>query len=406
MAAATGAKMTIPDFRQSPREPGFVQDPYPFYDRVRAATPLFHWSDYNHLCTAHFDLTNTILRDRRFGRVAPDGFKTPVPKHLEPFYHVESFSLLDREPPDHTRLRMLVLRAFTSRRIAELEPEIAALAERLMDEFDGTDIDLLPIFAEKIPVIIIARLLGVPESLADQLLIWSHDMVSMYQARRDRSVEDRAVKSALEFRDFLTGYIAERRARPADDLITHLIAAEADGAKLSTAELISTCVLLLNAGHEATVHAIGNGVRAILKSGQMPGDLLTTPKTTLATANEILRYDPPLHMFTRYATQDVEIGGHSFKIGDVVGLLLAAANRDPARYANPAKFDIQRGGTGQLAFGAGIHFCVGAPLALLEMTTALPALFRRFPNLHLADEPNFADRYHFHGLENLRLKLV
>lgn len=398
--------MTIPNFSQSPREPGFVQDPYPFYDRVRAAAPLFHWAEYGHLCTARFDLTNAILRDRRFGRVAPDGVNTPIAQHLAPFYEVESFSLLDREPPDHTRLRMLVLRAFTSRRIAALEPEIAALCGHLIDAFDGPDIDLLPAFAEKIPVIIIARLLGVPESMADQLLVWSHDMVSMYQARRDRAVEDRAVRSALEFRDFLTGYIKERRAKPADDLITHLIAAESDGARLSTPELISTCVLLLNAGHEATVHAIGNGVRAILRSGQMPYDLLATPNAALATANEVLRYDPPLHMFTRYATQDVEIGGHSFRTGDQAGLLLAAANRDPARYANPAKFDIQRGGSGQLAFGAGIHFCVGAPLALLEMTTALPMLFRRYPKLHLASEPVFADRYHFHGLESLRLKLA
>ncbi len=397
--------MTLPILAQSPRDPDFVQDPYPFYDQARAAGPLFQWQDYSHLCTAHYDLTNTILRDRRFGRVAPDGFKTPIPKHLKPFYSVESFSLLDREPPDHTRLRMLVLRAFTSRRIAELEPEISALSERLLDAFDGNEIDLLPTFAEKIPVIVIARLLGVPETMADQLLVWSHDMVSMYQARRDRSVEDQAVASALQFRDFLTGYIEERRARPADDLITHLLAAEADGAKLSTPELISTCILLLNAGHEATVHAIGNGVRAILNSRQSPQVLFASPQAALVTATEVLRFDPPLHMFTRFATQDVEIAGHSFKAGDVIGLLLAAANRDPAKYENPGKFDIRRGGAGQLAFGAGIHFCVGAPLALLEMTIALPALFRRYPKLDFADEPVFADRYHFHGLQNLRLKL-
>ncbi len=398
--------MTLPALAQSPRDPGFVQNPYPFYDRARAAGPLFHWQDYDHLCCAGFELTNAILRDRRFGRVAPEGFRQPVPPHLEPFYAVESCSLLDREPPDHTRLRMLVLRAFTSRRIAALEPEIAALAESLIDGFAGPEIDLLSAFAEKIPVIIIARLLGVPESLADQLLVWSHDMVSMYQARRDRAVEDRAVQSATEFAGFLTGYIEERRARPADDLITHLIAAEADGAKLSPPELISTCILVLNAGHEATVHAIGNGVRAMLQSGQPAQSLLATPGQARATADEILRFDPPLHMFTRYATQEVEIGGHGFKTGDLLGLLLAAANRDPARYADPDRFDSVRGGAGQLAFGAGIHFCVGAPLALLELTVALPILFRRYPGLRLAEEPVFADRYHFHGLERLRLRLA
>ncbi len=398
--------MTLPILSQSPRDPAFVQNPYPIYDIARATGQLFHWADYGHACSAQFDLVNAILRDRRFGRVPPKGFEPTIPAHLARFYAVESHSLLDREPPDHTRIRMLVLRAFTSRRIAELGPDIALLCEKLLNDFNGIEIDLLPTFAEKLPVIIIARMLGIPESMCGQLLKWSHDMVSMYQARRDRIVEDRAIKSAQEFAEFLTSYINERRQKPADDLITHLIAAESEGAKLSMPELISTCILLLNAGHEATVHTIGNGVRAMLKSGQSAETMLGTSQSTLATANEILRFDPPLHMFTRFATQDIEIAGHSFATGDVVGLLLAAANHDSARYANPECFDIIRGGSGQLAFGAGIHFCVGAPLALLELTIALPALFRRFPRLSLADEPVFADRYHFHGLERLKLKLA
>jgi unspecific monooxygenase len=247
---------------QSPTDPAFVQDPYPFYDRARAH-PVFFWTDYGMPATANATAVGALLRDRRLGREVPADRRRPVPPHLAPFYAVEAHSMLELEPPRHTRLRGLVLRAFTSRRIAALAPEIAALAEDLAADLPA-EFDLLPAFAQKLPVIIIARLLGVPEAMAPDLLRWSNAMVGMYMAGRDRAREDAAAQAAADFAAFLRGYVEERRARPADDLITHLIAAEQDGERLTTDELISTCILLLNAGHEATVHTIGNGVKALL----------------------------------------------------------------------------------------------------------------------------------------------
>ncbi len=389
---------------QSPRAPDFVQDPYPFYDRGRAAGSLFYWEDYDLPCAAGYDAVGALLRDRRFGREAPADLRPPRPDHLAAFYALDDLSMLDREPPAHTRLRGLVLRAFTSRRIASLGPEIAALAHDLVDTLEAPEFDLLPAFAERLPVIVIARLLGAPEAMADQLLGWSHAMVAMYQARRNHAVETAANAAARDFAAFLRAHVEMRRASPTDDLISHLIAAEADGERLTTEELIATCVLLLNAGHEATVHAIGNGVRAILAEGG-PAELrFATAAATAATVEEILRFDPPLHLFTRIALEDLEVFGVRFDRGARVGCLLAAANRDPARFVDPARFAPDRRGPAQLAFGAGLHFCVGAPLARLELATALPILFARLPELALAEPPVFADRYHFRGLEALRLR--
>lgn len=389
---------------QSPRDPGFARDPYPFYVRAREAGPLFWWEDYGFPCAAGHATVGALLRDRRFGRELPGEPKPPRPGHLRDFYAIDDLSLLDREPPAHTRLRGLVLRSFTSRRIAALGPEITALAHRLIDGFEGPEVELITAFAEPLPVIIIARLLGVPEEMAPRLRLWSHDMVAMYQALRDRGVEERAAAAAREFAAFLRDHVAARRARPGDDLITHLIAAEEAGDRLSTEELVATCVLLLNAGHEATVHAIGNGVHAILANGADPAALFAEEAATAATVEEILRFDPPLHLFTRLALEEVEVFGHQFRRGETVGCLLAAANRDPARYAEPDRFDPSRGGAGQLTFGAGIHFCVGAPLARLELGLALPALFSRIPRLRLSRPAIFADRYHFRGLEAMWLR--
>jgi cytochrome P450 len=239
--------------------------------------------------------------------------------------------------------------------------------------------------------------------MAPELLAWSHAMVAMYQARRDRAVEDRANAAARDFAAFLRGHVDARRARPADDLITALITAEAEGDRLDTEELIATCVLLLNAGHEATVHAIGNGTAAILAAGLDPRRLFADAAATRATVEEALRFDPPLHLFTRFALEDADALGHRFARGDTVGCLLAAAGRDPARFPDPHRFDPDRAPAPHLAFGAGIHFCVGAPLARAELAIALPMLFELLPGLALAAPPAFADRYHFRGLAALHL---
>jgi unspecific monooxygenase len=387
--------------RQSPTAARFVQNPYPFYERARKAGPFFLWEDYGIVCTGSAAAVNALLRDRRLGREPPPARRREVPPHLAAFYAVEAHSMLELEPPRHTRLRGLVLRAFTSRRIAALAPEIAALAHALIDPLPET-FDLLPAFAQKLPVIVIARLLGVPEAMAPDLLRWSHAMVGMYQAGRTRATEAAAAAAAADFAGFLRGYVEARRTRPADDLITHLIAAEADGDRLTTDELISTCILLLNAGHEATVHTLGNGVKALLEHATPPAAL--APDRIAATVEEILRYDPPLHLFTRHVYTDVEVMGVTLRAGSEVGLLLAAANRDPGVWPDAARFRPERPERPHLSFGAGLHFCVGAPLARLELQVALPILFARRPGLSLSEAPRYADLYHFRGLERLMLR--
>ncbi len=383
-------------FTQDPTDAGFVQNPYPFYDTLRAAGHLAWWEDYNMPCAVSNEAVQALLRDRRFGREVPEELKQPVPEHLKPFYAIDDHSMLELEPPRHTRLRSLVLRAFTSRQIAGLEPQIEALSHELIDRLPEGEFDLLTEFCQPLPVIVICRLLGVPEDMAQQLLDWSNDMVAMYQARRDRAIEDAAAKAATEFSEFLTRYIDERRKDPRDDLITRLIQAEEDGEKLSHEELITTCVLLLNAGHEATVHTMGNGLKLILEQG-----IEVTPDNALNVAEEVMRVDPPLHMFTRYAYEDIELWGHTFKRGDQVALMLGAANRDPEAWPDPTRFDITRRSSKHTSFGGGLHFCVGAPLARLELQIALPILLKRLPDLKLVGTPQYANLYHFHGLESL-----
>lgn len=387
---------------QSPTEPGFVQNPYPFYEKARATGPFFRWSDYDMVCTGNWAATSAIFRDRRFGREAPPERAPDIPDHLRPFYAVESHSMLELEPPRHTRLRGLVLRAFTSRRIAALGPEIAALSHQLIDAFPPGDFDLLQHFGQKLPVIIIARLLGVPEQMSEDLLRWSNAMVGMYMAGRTRAREDAAIAATTAFVDFMRQYVDQRRAKPADDLITSLIEAEEAGERLTTDELITTCILLLNAGHEATVHTIGNGVKSLLETATPAATL--APGAVEASVEEILRFDPALHMFTRWVYEPAEVMGHTFQRGDQVALLLAAANRDPAQWEDPGRFDPARPIRPHASFGAGLHFCVGAPLARLELQIALPILFQRLPGLVLAAAPQYKDVYHFHGLDRLMLR--
>ncbi|WP_074736388.1 cytochrome P450 [Ruegeria halocynthiae] len=388
---------------QSPTDPAFVQNPYPFYDRARQQGDLFYWEDYGLVAAVSHKAVNTLLRDRRFGRETPAELAKPGPSHLAPWLNVESHSMLELEPPRHTRLRSLVLRAFTSRAIAALEPSIELMCHDLVEKFPDGPFDLLQAYCTQIPVITICRLLGVPEEMAPQLLHWSHAMVAMYQANRTRLTEDDAVRATQEFTTYLEDYIEKRRKDPREDLITRLIVAEEDGEKLSRDELITTCILLLNAGHEATVHAIGNGVKTILATrAQQP---VLSPDTIDTTIEEILRFDPPLHMFRRYAYDEVEIFGHRFARGDEVALLLGAANRDPVVWPHSDVFDPTRKISANTSFGGGLHFCVGAPLARLEMRVALSILFKRYPDLRLVEKPQYSDSYHFHGLSKLMVEI-
>ncbi|QBF31428.1 cytochrome P450 [Thalassococcus sp. S3] len=390
-------------FDQDPTDPAFGQNPYPVYAGARQQAPLHYWPHYRMVAAFDFATVNSVLRDRRFGRQVPPELAETPPAHLKAFYAVEAHSMLELEPPAHTRLRTQVLRAFTTRRVSALQPEIEALCDELIAAFPGGPFDLITTYCTAIPVRIIARLLGVPEGMAPQLLDWSHAMVAMYQANRTRAMEDAANRAAQAFSAFILDYVETRRAHPADDLITHLIAAETDGERLSTSELITTCILLLNAGHEATVHMIGNAVKTLLEHQADPA--LLSPERVAGTVEELTRFDPPLHMFTRYVYEKVTLHGHTFQRGDQIALLLGAANRDPAEWDAPDTFSPTRPAKTHTSFGAGLHFCVGAPLARLELQIALAKLFSQCPTLRLTETPIYANTYHFHGLEQLEVTL-
>jgi cytochrome P450 len=379
---------------QSPTDPTFAQNPYPFYEQARTAGDLIYWKDYNRICATSHAAVNHILRDKNWGREIPTEFAKPIPDHIKPFMDIEAHSMLELDAPRHTRLRAQVLRAFTSRRIKSLAPEIETLCSDLIDQFDGSKIDLLPAFCTPIPVTIIARLIGASEKDAPLLLDWSHKMVAMYIANRTRADEDAAATASLEFSHYVNNLAKDRSTTPRDDLISALIAELGD--KLSPEELTTTCILLLNAGHEATVHALANGTKTLLENNLPPTD---------AALEETLRFDPPLHMFERHAKSDCTAFGHHFKRGDTVACLLASANRDATMFENPETFDPSRSKNPLTSFGAGMHFCIGAPLARLELQTALKTLFTRCPNIQLAEPPQYANTYHFHGLTALNVAI-
>jgi cytochrome P450 len=394
--------------RLNPRDPHFYNNPYPYYDVLRTLPQPFYWEDFDLWCFARWDDVNALLRDRRFGRQITH-LRTreelgwpPIPAELKPFYDVDNATMIQMEPPDHTRLRGLVQKAFMARQIERLRPQIQALCDQLIDEMLACGrVDLLPAYATPVPVVTIARMLGVPVEMSDHLLRWSHAMVAMYELGRTREQERQAVQATQEFYAYLKDLMNERRRAPTDDLISHLIEAEDQGNRLTEHELISSCMQLLNAGHEATVNVIGNGVYALLTHRDQWEKLVAHPELTRSAVEELLRFDTPLHLFTRWVLDDLEWNGHRFKFGDTVALLLGAANRDPQRFPQPAVLDITRSDNPHLSFGGGIHFCIGAPLARLELEVALGTLARRAPKLALLEQPTYRNAYHFHGLQSL-----
>lgn len=378
---------------QSPHDPDFVADPYAFYDRARALGPAVWWTDYGMpALTTHAEVLAT-LRDRRLGRVPPGGLP-PFPPDTAHFARLERLSLLSLEGDTHARLRGHVLRAFTGRRVVGLTPDIADLCHGLIDRFPDTPFDLIAAYAEQVPIVVIARLLGVPETLGPDLRAWSQAMVAMYRPGIGPAEHAAADAAARDFAAWLGQVMDDRRKRPGTDLLSALLAAEDDGA-ISRDESLATCVLLLNAGHEATVHALGNAVVRLLRDGDAPARC--TQGRIAATVDECLRIDPPLHLFTRYALEPVTIAGHALAPGDEIACLLGAANRDPAAYDAPHAFRSDRPGPMSASFGAGVHFCLGAQLARLELQVALTTLFARCPDLRLTEPPAIAPIYHFHG---------
>jgi len=393
------------------RDPAFYRNPNATYAALHVQCPLFYWQEQAQWFCCSYAQVNSLLRDKRFGRqilhVATRkelGLPEPAP-HLRDFDRAEQWSLLSLEPPEHTRLRTMVNRAFVSAQIERFRPQIATLAHTLIDRFAAQGhAELLSAFADIIPVTIIARLLGVPEAMGPQLLRWSHDYVRMYMFGRTQADELAANQAAGEFAAYVRDLIAQRRGQPQDDLISSMIHSDRLAMPMSDAELVSTIIVLLNAGHEATVHQIGNAVTTILDSGLDPATLFADEAATQATVEECLRICAPVHIFSRYALQDVSLAdGVEIKKGQSIGLILAAANLDPMQFTEPLRFMPQHDQGANLSFGAGIHFCIGAPLARLELQIALPILFARLPGLRLAQRPVVKDVYHFHGLERLDL---
>ncbi|MEZ4592583.1 MAG: cytochrome P450 [Chloroflexota bacterium] len=392
----------------NPRDARFYGNPYPVYEELRQRAPIFYWESFGFTCFVNHEDVTALFRDRRFGRqilhltTREELGWPPEREEIRPFLDVDRYSLLDLEPPDHTRLRRLIQKAFMARQIEQLRGRVASLTHQLIDEMEPAgQANLLEKFATTIPVTLIAELLGVPTANSADLLNWSHAMVAMYELGTTPQQEQKAVQAAQEFVAYIKDYVNFRRQNPQDDLITRLIEAEEEGEKLTENELITTCILLLNAGHEATVNVIGNGVYALLRHPEQMQLWRADEGVSETAVEELLRYDTPLHLFTRWALEDVTYKGHHFPFGTKIALLLGAANRDPAAFAQPDKLDLTRRHNPHVSFGGGIHYCIGAPLARLELQTALPILLRRLPNLALDQEPTFKNSYHFHGLESL-----
>lgn len=384
---------------QSPLEPAFVDNPYAFYRTIRALGDIVFWEDLGIPVATTAGAVNAALRSPALGREVPAGRRPEPPEHLSVFSGLERQSLLELEPPAHTRLRKMVLGAFTRNTVHSMAPDISRTADALIDAFPAGRFDLLTAFARPYPAQVIASLLGVPPEMCPQLLLWSNDMVAMYQARRDFAVEKAAEKASSEFAAYISSLIRDRRPLPGPDLIGRLITARVEGQSLSEQEIVSTVILLLNAGHEATVHSIGNSVGLLAHFAERR--LALEPENIAGTVEECLRFDPPLHLFRRHVYADVTIAGHRLKVGDEIGCLLGSACRDDAIWPDSEVFDPFRNKRPNLAFGAGIHFCVGAPLARLELQIGLPALFSRCPNLSIIAPPKVADLWHFRGLESL-----
>jgi cytochrome P450 len=351
------------------------------------------------------------LRDRRLGRNfrhvgSEDEFAAadPLDPRWQAFWDSERWSLLWLEPPEHTRIRKLVAAAFTPRSVEALRGPCAELAHELLP--DGR-FDLLRDFAQPYSIAVICALLGVPTDRGRDLLDWSHAMVKMYELDTTLEQAEAATRAAAEFRDYLLGVVAERRREPRDDLVTRLVEVEVEGRRLSDAELVSTIIVLLNAGHEATVNTLGNGVLALLRHERQWARLVAGEVGPEAAVEELIRWDPPLQLFERWVLEDgVEIAGEPVPRGEKVALLFGSANRDPRVFAEPDAFDVARENAAEhIGFGGGIHVCIGAPLARIELAAALGALVERAPGLSLAEEPRRNRAFVIWGLEGLELAL-
>lgn len=387
-----------------PRAAEVVRDPYPYFDRMRAhGAPV--WNDALGLWLAfRYEDANAVLRNRNLGRI----FRPKQPDDVwDTFNWLHADSILDSEPPKHTRLKTLVSKAFTRGHIERLRPRVESLCATLLD--DATDriedtgsFDLIADYAEPLPVLVIADLLGFPEADVPLLRPWSQAIVKMYEYERTEEQEAEARQACAEFADYVGALAADRVKHPGDDLVTHLAQVEQAGERLSERELVATCVLLLNAGHEASVNGFGNGVVQLMRHRDQWDRLVEDPWALAPTAvDEMLRYDSPLQLFERTATAETEVGGVVVREGEKIAALLGSANRDPSAFDQADVLDVGREPNPHIAFGVGIHYCLGAPLARMELGTSLPMLVERMPGLHEAAEPEQRPTFVLRGWERV-----
>jgi cytochrome P450 len=388
--------------------PDFVINPYPQLAVLRKeGKPVWHDGLGMWLAAKHQD-ANAVLRTKSLGRIFTP--RDPESEWNE-FNWLHSDSILDSEPPKHTRLRSLVGKAFSRSRIDSLKPEIERLASQLLDQAEAKlntfgSFDLIADYAEPLPVKVIAALLGFPDEDEHLLRPWSQAIVKMYEVEPSEQAQQEARTAAHEFAEYVRALMVQRKITPGSDLISELASVEEAGEKLNTQELIATCVLLLNAGHEASVNGFGNGIVAALEREDQAKLLRDNPRGITDTAiEEFLRFDAPLQLFERTATQDTEIGGITVLEGQKIASLLGSANRDEEVFELPEQMDLTRANNPQIGFGAGIHFCLGAPLARLELSASLPMLFERFPNIQLAQEPVRRDTFVLRGYETIPANL-
>ncbi|MCH6572827.1 MAG: cytochrome P450 [Proteobacteria bacterium] len=407
--------MTAPELF-NPYQQAFAANPYPTYARLREHSPIFHSAEFGLTFFTRYRAIANLLADKRLGRTLNHvvGAEEQAEKRRqENWQETPAYSrfvranLLETEGPDHVRLRRLLARAINARRIGGLRRRIELLVDELLDGVaDQKEIDFMAELAVPLPVHVIAEMLGWPAAERHRLRPWSADIVRLYE--KDHSAEDvlRAEAATAEFAGMLGELADRRRDDPKDDLISAFTSLESDGDTLSRDELIASCMMLLNAGHEAVVNSAGNGLLALLRHPDQKRKLRQDPSMMRTAIEEMLRYDSPLQFFHRFALEDMEFGGFKFRKGDTLGLLYGSANRDPAAFEHADTFDIARDPNHHLAFGLGPHFCLGSPLARLELEILFSKLLRRFPDIQLVDEqPRYRTGLVFRGLQQLRVRL-
>ncbi|GAA3527099.1 cytochrome P450 [Aeromicrobium panaciterrae] len=383
-----------------PGEPSFIRDPYPVLASLRANGPvLWHEPMGMWLATTH-DAVSKVLRSRDFGRLWSDW--EPVDE-LEPFNALHRNQMMENEPPAHTRLRKLVAGAFGRGHVERMRPRIESLAAEMVDRLDDR-FDLLADYAEPMPVYVIADLLGVPREDHQFLRTSSQAIVHMYEPRPSDEVKAAAVEASTAFADYVRDVIADRRKNPGEDLISDLIRERGRGAKLTDDELVASVVLLLNAGHEASVNAFGNGMYALMSHPEQLTRITSGDVPVEVALEELLRFDAPLQLFERTATADVEIAGQPIKSGQKIACLMGSANRDSDAFADADTFDVGRDPNPHVGFGMGRHFCLGAPLARLELQISMTHLLRRFPRLELDGEAPRRPTWVLRGFESIGVR--